>query len=320
MYWISADSLIRYKTEEHFGCINCNLSDFNDRLEKNKLRKIQRNVDGTTRVQCLRCDSVFDGFVSHFVDPKFICQYCGYENKRLKILENPEFYKDRTVKETMKQAVISYRIAEGSLMWFYVLGLLLADGHFTYSTERISLTLKRTDADSVYSVAEFLCSKVRINSRNACFDVCSPDVKKLMAYYKISDRKTYEPCDISSISGDKMIAFIIGFIDGDGYIGKRTDTGRPDISIKLHKSWRNNLLFMSECLYTYFGIERFPKPITVKQKNGEYSQVTWGDTRVTTGLFEFIKSNDIPAMKRKWAKIEELEKELMTIGEEALYK
>lgn len=307
LYWISTDSLIRYKTDKHFGCVNCNQEDSNKKLADNKLRKITRNPDGTTKVQCLQCDTIFDGFMSHFVDPKFICQHCGFEARRMKILEHPELYKQRTVEEVRKQSFISYRINEGSLMWFYILGLLFSDGHFTYNTGRITFALKKADINTVLAVADFLHCKVKTDKLNAYIDICSPDVRKLMAEYKITDRKTYEPCDISSIDGDEMIAFIIGFIDGDGCIGRRTDTNQPRITIKLHESWIDNLRIMSECLYLHFGMNDYPKPIFVKQKSKKYAQVTWCNTQVLKQLSNFSQNNGIPVMKRKWIKIEDME-------------
>ena len=304
MYWISVDSLIRYKTEEHFGCINCNLEDFNDRLNENMLVKLARNQDGTTKVQCLQCNSVFDGYISHFTNPKFICQYCGVENKRLKILEHPELYKARTVEEVRKQSYIARKIDEGSLMWFYVLGLLFADGHFTYNTNRIELALKKSDIDTVRSIADFLRCDVKEDDKNVYIDVCLPEVRDLMKEYQIDDRKTYRPCDISSITGEKMIAFIIGFVDGDGYIGNRSDTNAPYIAIKLHRSWMKNLNLMSENLYSHFGVDDFPKPILIGSKDKKYAQVTWGNTKILKQLLKFSRSNNIPVMGRKWTKID----------------
>ena len=192
-------------------------------------------------------------------------------------------------------------------MWFYILGLLFSDGHFTYNTGRITFALKKADINTVLAVADFLHCKVKTDKLNAYIDICSPDVRKLMAEYKITDRKTYEPCDISSIDGDEMIAFIIGFIDGDGCIGRRTDTNQPRITIKLHESWIDNLRIMSECLYLHFGMNDYPKPIFVKQKSKKYAQVTWCNTQVLKQLSNFSQNNGIPVMKRKWIKIEDME-------------
>ena len=127
---------------------------------------------------------------------------------------------------------------------------------------------------------------------------------ELINKYKISDRKTYKPCDISSITGDKFIYFLIGFIDGDGCIGFRSDSNAPRIVIKLHNSWKDNLEYMSNSLYSYFGLLSAPKANVIC--NNKYATITWGNQKILFGLKNFIISNNIKVMNRKWNKIKEM--------------
>ena len=185
------------------------------------------------------------------------------------------------------------------------MGLLFADGHFDTNINRVKITLQSKDVNILNTMADFLhCKVVKRRDKYAEVSFCGKYVvENLIQKYKIHIQKTYNPCDISSISGEKMIAFIIGFIDGDGCIQKRTDNDLYVIKIKLHKSWENNLNFMTKELYTFFGVDKIPHATNVKANNKEYTQIVFGNSIVLNGLMNFIQQQHLVVMNRKWDKI-----------------
>lgn len=295
------DSLLRDKTNESYGCRNCNKKRLLNKLNNNNLEFIEYVGNDKYKVKCLKCDCIIISDKSNLTNPKYNCQNCGPQIKNNKILNNKDIYKDRTIKRAEFIEHL-YKISnEESLMWFYFLGLLFSDGHFDKESQRISLWVKETDFSIIDNIADFLhCKSLRYNSF-AGIDFCGSYVfDDLINKYNIDNRKTYNPCDISSIKNEQLIAFIIGFIDGDGSILQRADTKQYKINIKLHLSWKDNLQYLSNCLYEYFNEENIPHTHNIHQPQGIYTEISWGNKNVLKGLAEFIVNNDIPVLKRKW--------------------
>ena len=264
------------------------------------------------RVRCRNCNHEFNLYRKRMND-KFVCK-CGrkfvsvkrnikpklirIKNKVKRIPVPPELRID-----TKKYKLI--KLLDESLQSYYILGFLFSDGHFDYS-HRITLKIQKTDKQIIDQIAEYLhindsvveCEKTY---GIVCMDTYTSTVLK--EKYNIKSNKTYEPCKIDNIKGDSFISFLIGFIDGDGCIGKRFDTGAIRISIKLHKSWEYNLNYMSKELYKICGISKFPKAVDVKQRGNIYTSITFGNKHVIRMLKEFIIKNNIFCLNRKWDKI-----------------
>lgn len=298
---IIPDSLLRNKTDEYFGCKVCNNKDFFSKLKNNDLEYIEYIGSGKCKVKCLNCKNIIEGYETHLVNPKYNCQKCDPRVKIYKIINNPELYAAKTVEIAKFVVHLEEIVLNESLMWFYCLGFLLADGNFDRKTKRIRLRINEKDSDVIDKIANFLHCKSLREGNMAKIDFCGNYVfDQLVNQYNIDNRKTYNPCDISSIKGDKLIAFIVGFIDGDGSIAQRSDTKQYKINIKLHLSWENNLQYLSNYLYQYFNENSIPHTYIVTQPQGVYVAVTWGNKNILKGLAEFIVKNNIPALERKW--------------------
>ena len=300
---VSTDSLLRNHTPSH-GCPNCNRQLFINKLKDNNLTLLKHLGNNKYQVECNYCHTIFEGLGHNLSDPQFICKYCSPEQKNIKINTHKRLYHKSTVQFNEFLLHLKQIIDEQSVMWFYCLGLLFADGHFDTNTNRVTITLQSKDIDTLNAVAEFLHCKLLKYDDYVEINFCGKYViENLIQKYKINNQKTYNPCDISSISHENMIAFIIGFIDGDGCIKKRTDSDLYNITIKLHKSWENNLNFMVEKLYTFFNVTKIPHTITVKDKDREYVEIVFGNSIVLNGLMDFIQQHNLPVIRRKWNKI-----------------
>lgn len=198
------------------------------------------------------------------------------------------------------------KLLDESLQSYYILGFIMADGHID-DNKRLRICISEKDSEILYNIKNFLGNDICIkhdnnnNNNTAYINVMDTyTINILSNKYNISSRKTYEPCNISGIHEDKLTAFIIGYIDGDGCLAYRTDTHAERYTIKVHKSWEKNLAIISEHLYKTVGIDKYPIPIDVIQGNNVYSQLNIGNKKVIQYLKSFILENNINVLKRKW--------------------
>lgn len=178
----------------------------------------------------------------------------------------------------------------------------MSDGAFNYLKGRMRLRLNKRDEQTVKYISELIGCKIIYSDDVVGVDVSCASIRELMDMYKIDDQKTYHPCDISSLHGDNLLAFVIGFIDGDGYIGVKNNTG-TSIAIKVHAAWKDNLSFMADGIYKYFGCDRVPKVHIVKYNNKEYAQIIMSNKNVISGIKSFASDKELITMPRKWNKI-----------------
>lgn len=208
-------------------------------------------------------------------------------------------------------------LKENSLEFFYWLGFIVADGHI--SNCRLKISLAKKDENHLNILANKLKTKIKHYTSNG-HEQCAISVMdktiicNLVDKYSIKSNKTEYPCNISQIKGDKLIAFKIGFIDGDGNI--KNEWRRKDFSIrvKCHKNWLNNLKYM------------FPNENCYINNQG-YSCITISNSVTCKELKKFSLDNKLPTLKRKWSIIDmnyvskqELSKKRIVIVKEMLNK
>lgn len=184
------------------------------------------------------------------------------------------------------------KLLDNSLESFYWIGFLFADGHFT-DLGRIVLTLSSTDEGHLHNFNKFLGSPgvVRVSEGKVTFAVNDVEtVSKVMSEYGLCQNKTYNAPRLLKLSGGQRTAFLIGFIDGDGSI--QYQTGREDcrLSIKLHATW---LKWLEDLMETCCHI------------NAQgYAYGCIADNVKLKQLKRFVVENKLPALSRKWDKID----------------
>lgn len=178
---------------------------------------------------------------------------------------------------------------------FYWIGFIYADGNISKNSTRIQIGLAIKDIEHLRLYTNYVGSKL-YNTETVCTTGANDmiNVPKICEKFDLKERKTFHPPDIKifdKFSYNEMLSIFVGFIDGDGYIGKRAD--RPDfkLSIKCHSSWVNILqlfsnLFLDNC--------------TVKINNDGYALLNCTNTKILKRLKVEALNLNIPLMSRKW--------------------
>lgn len=174
---------------------------------------------------------------------------------------------------------------------YYWLGFIMADGHFGKDCIKISVSIKDfkilDDFRSFIQVNNKISIfKGKIFNKYKCNNYCSisindaKTVNVLKNIYNISSNKTKNACDISSLKEkDHVLSWFAGFFDGDGCILKRKEKC-CGLRIQCHKSWYNNLEFISNKLKldcninsrSYLDTQNYARWVCFKDRNLLYNE------------------------------------------------
>lgn len=184
---------------------------------------------------------------------------------------------------------------------FYWAGLLMADG--TSTENRISLTLAKRDDEHLRRFGKFVEYKGKANSylnsrKIACMD--TGKVPLIRERFDFKNNKTENPpSELPEGSDGQRLAFVIGFIDGDGSI--TTGKGRRfcNIRVKVHGSWLGVLRQMACLVYGLAGCSSGAPKLNALG----YAEWVVSDSVVTKFLKKKMMEMKLPAMNRKWDKV-----------------
>lgn len=189
---------------------------------------------------------------------------------------------------------------------YYWLGFIFADGYFNHKEPRFSLRLQQSDKYHLEALVKFLGDEIPVHIyQNACsIDLrCAELLQYFQSKFDFNPRKTYNPPDIDKLpKNEKFIAFLLGFIDGDGNCYSVDD--RYVISISNYETWASHLKFIKHSAYTYFGLEP-PKDIDqdgrfYNDKGSPLFKISMSDKDFVTKLKQLAIDNKLPIMPRKW--------------------
>lgn len=169
---------------------------------------------------------------------------------------------------------------------YYWLGFIMADGHI--SNGRLAITLAYKDRAHLEKLAKNLNIEVKDSKDMTKSTITIMDKKiftVLCSLYNITNNKTIIPCDITSLQNENLIAFSIGFIDGDGTIQQLHNRKDFHISIKNYHTWLDNLKHM-------FGKSYI--------NNAGYAVACLSNTEDCKNLKLFAIDNSLPILDRKW--------------------
>lgn len=189
---------------------------------------------------------------------------------------------------------------------FYWIGFLIADGYINKSI-RLKLTLSIKDLNHLIKFSKYVeCNNIQKDDKTCTVTLQNKEIcPKICKKFKINERKTYNPIDFNDYKFDRELLFslIIGFIDGDGSIKKIHKRKDCNIKIHLHKSWLDNLIFIENFIYGYFGKNNNRQ--LSKIGNDGYSIITISDNEIINMMKKECLRLKLPIMYRKWNLIDE---------------
>ena len=202
---------------------------------------------------------------------------------------------------------------------------MLADGTFHKQGNTLRLDQSVADLSHLEKFRDYLqCTNAIGLSSKQCKHVISTTahftainavtIPELVKQFDIRNNKTYFPPNMRNYNttDDQMLALIIGFIDGDGYIKlspsdkNNKKYNRIKINIEIHGSWLDNLTFMKEFLYK--KVNKFHRLIPPKINSSGLAHTTIACTAVTDMLNQFIQINNLYVLERKWNKFHDIKR------------
>lgn len=180
---------------------------------------------------------------------------------------------------------------------YYWLGFLVADG--TVSTTRLRLTVAIKDKPHLLKFAKYINYTGSFNEKPHSISIAVMDttvVKMLRSKFDINSNKTCNPSRYEIPNTDLGLAFIAGFIDGDGSIMHQWKRLDYRLAIKLHGSWEQFLLQINKLL---------SNSITTRINTYGYAQFCLTNTSELLELKRKITDLNLPILNRKWDIINE---------------
>ncbi len=213
----------------------------------------------------------------------------------------------RAEKLGLKRAVVPSRIGSIQLLLeetpqaYYWAGFIAADGCIL-NGKRLSIALCNADKEHLEKFARFVQTKIRGNKTAVASIQDGILVPKFCKKFDLRPRKTYNPPSLDIVDDDLFLAFMAGFIDGDGSIGNIKNRKDNNLQIKLHSSWCDALAKMEARIYEVLGIPR-RKTFTKINKQG-YTYLSITNNKVIRSLKKRLITLELPLMERKWSKID----------------
>lgn len=197
-------------------------------------------------------------------------------------------------------------LLEDSFESFYWIGFLMADGTII-GKKRLRLVLSIKDQRHLLKFKSFcgIRNHFKIISNNKPqIGVHAQDsitVPKICEKYSLKQKKTYNPSSFIPNNKNLFLAFLIGFIDGDGCIKKQSKKRKDSIiAIKMHSSWLDYLNKLSNKLSEAVDI----KPTCAKINSKGYAIIHWCNAIVLKYLKNKTVELGLPVLQRKWDRID----------------
>lgn len=193
-------------------------------------------------------------------------------------------------------------LLENTLEAYYWMGFLYADGHFNFGQKRIIVSLAIKDKEHLQKAAKFLNTSIRKeDSYKVTLTAANVEYfQSIINKFKIKERKTYNPPDSLSFlnTDEQFLAFIIGFIDGDGNIRNQYNRKDCTLTIQVHNSWKHILLEIEE--RTYKLSKTISKKVLTKTNKAGYALLCFSNHKILNFLKRKAQELNLPYLKRKW--------------------
>lgn len=187
-----------------------------------------------------------------------------------------------------------------SLISYYWLGFLFADGSISQDFRVLNIRLAEKDYNHVCNFRNYIKYIGKQSKLN--ISVSNDSLKEISLKYQILPNKSHrEDLDYTifkNLQFDKWVSWFIGYTDGDGCIRKRPD--RPNQYIISYVASKHNLNFHNELLKDVSNrIDSMNSKISFEND----SIIRWRITK--NSVVKILKQNscNVPCLDRKWSKI-----------------
>ena len=190
---------------------------------------------------------------------------------------------------------------------FYWAGFIAADGCIQKDNQ-LMVAISVSDIDHITKLAEYLNTSVKTYQTSSGFtenyeyarvNILDPEhIEVFKQKFDFGIRKTYNPPDFARyrhFSKSQLTAFLLGFVDGDGYITKYCT-----LRIQNHPSWEDFLTKILQKIEIPFN-----KTIDTQTKTGRKYVTHKLQVQNVIELYAFAVRNNLPILARKWDKIKE---------------
>lgn len=185
---------------------------------------------------------------------------------------------------------------------YYWIGFILADGSFDRN-KRLKIVLSRKDKSHLElfslktnsNVKDTISKLNNMEYEQSTISIMHTDiVSKILNKFDIKSNKTINPPDMKfyeNINKEKLFSLFVGYIDGDGSIGKKHKRDDSYIRIKVHKNWLDFIDFFNKKL-------EINSPLKIT--NSGYSLLQISNYKICKKIKSEMLSLNIPFLKRKW--------------------
>jgi len=211
------------------------------------------------------------------------------------------------------------RLLEETPQAYYWAGLVMADGYTSLKSGDKCLIVQLSEKDKLYMdkfsdflqiplkmrISRWTTRGIKKSSQNYRLEKWDADnVLAITNKFNMLERKTYNaPSNLNIANDDFFIAFILGFIDGDGCIDKQ-----GCLHIQCHSSWKDCLEKWFNRLYTIVE----PDLVNKVQKSIVKANIDKRDGGIRVEIYNnellvYLRDKAVemklPVMKRKWERI-----------------
>lgn len=239
---------------------------------------------------------------------QILCEKLGVSRKVLKYAAKRFGVKSLLDKKKYR----ANKLLDGSLQSYYWHGFIMADGHIS-NRNSLKITLSNKDHIHLCRLCEFLDIPndiIKIKEINTSYGITTTsellvsDVdtcNKLRVMYNVGNNKTTLPPDITHLllHDDKVLAFFIGFFDGDGCFDIRKNVA-SGMKIECHENWFSVLEIFSIILKQILDIES-----SLKFSSRGYAILRVSRYRSYQKLKIFGIEKQLPVLRRKWVNVDE---------------
>ena len=201
---------------------------------------------------------------------------------------------------------------ENSLLSYYWMGFIMSDGNMT-KEGKVQVEIGIKDINHLIKLANFLNIKVHTRFRKTnytndklvefCKIKCEDSKygRLLLKKFHLSYLpKTYHPPNKLDFPNNKyFLAFLIGFIDGDGHI-RKSGNSTCNIKVNVHHSWLKIFEIIKNKLKKIKIMN-----VTVDLDSHNQTRLVLYKHQNLLFMKRFALNNHLPLLERKWDKVDE---------------